>query len=301
MSFHVRLPGQSMMVVIVLCACGSVCLAGAPEKSISSTKSSSTKSAAGFQNLALKQFDADQDGTLDAAEKTALNRALSAKSGANAAASELRQQALKQFDENGNGTLSRDEVRTAVRSVGNAPTSLSLSASQVQSGSTNLRPQNLATTQGRGGSFLQRFDANGDGVLDQTEMAAAENALMQMMQQANSGSGGGRMGLAAGMQGNGNGLNGIVPGSGNTLGSNANGSCTDGSTESGTTATTGTTTASTANSAIGQKQNMGGQRFGGLSGGRGGRGGGGGGGGGGGFGSGGGFGGGGGFAGRRGR
>jgi Ca2+-binding EF-hand superfamily protein len=159
-----------------------------------------------FGELALQLFDADQNGRLDAKERATATRALLARGVSDPKQQLLRQKALEEFDANNNGKLERQEIRAALQSVNASsetarPESHSgsshrrLGGSDGSSGRSTSEDSQLAKTVQRqimrlGGMdaatakafALGNFDLNGDGVLDHSELMAAEAALQQYAQ-----------------------------------------------------------------------------------------------------------------------
>lgn len=143
----------------------------------------------------LAEFDTDRNGKLDSDERAVATRVLNSKDIADAGRSQLRRMALAELDANRSGTLERQELRAAFLAAAESPKSAAtakagMSALKSTSSTTSPQPTQRfqmmrgASTGAR--SFLAQFDANGDGLLNATEMSAAQAALNQLMAQRQS-------------------------------------------------------------------------------------------------------------------
>jgi Ca2+-binding EF-hand superfamily protein len=185
-----------------LCLPISVCGAGDTQVA---TKSDETNS---FRNAVLERFDTNHNGRLDSKEKAAATRVLAGRDNTDEGLNDLREQILSRFDKNGNGKLERQEIRAALASV-NAKSSAARGAQRseatestetvsVRDGKAAIvrdpeaplvfAAQQLMST-GMDAEMaqafaFQKFDVNGDGVLDQSELAAAQAALLQQLAQS---------------------------------------------------------------------------------------------------------------------
>jgi Ca2+-binding EF-hand superfamily protein len=162
-----------------------------------------------FREAVLERFDTNHNGRLDAKEKAAALRALTGRDQSDAEVNALRTQILARFDKNGNGKLERQEVRTALATVnlksqpadGMQPsTAVAATGTPAErarivaeivrdpSSAVAFTAQQLTST-GVDASIaqelaIQKFDLNGDGVLDTSELALAQAALLQQLAQA---------------------------------------------------------------------------------------------------------------------
>jgi hypothetical protein len=133
---------------------------------------------------------------------TAATRALTDAKPADTARKAIRAHALAEFDKNGNGTLERQEIRSALASVnakshvdrwasrskGSAASITSEStrssdrtAAQASVASCSIEHQliNGLDAQTAESLAIQRFDTNGDGMLDDIELAVAQAAMLR--------------------------------------------------------------------------------------------------------------------------
>jgi Ca2+-binding EF-hand superfamily protein len=187
-----------------LCLPISVCCAGdAPL----SRKSSDEKDA--FRQAVLDRFDTNHNGRLDSKEKAAATRALTSRDTSDEGLNALREQMLARFDKNRNGKLERPEIRTALASVnvksdaaghaqradatdttGTASNRGSIAAAIARDPEAPLVfvAQQLMSTgmdaETAQAFAIQKFDLNGDGVVDQAELALAQAALLQPLAQS---------------------------------------------------------------------------------------------------------------------
>ena len=161
-----------------------------------------------FRNAVLNRYDENHNGRLDSKEKALALRELTGRNTSDDDVNALRSQILARFDRNHNGKLERSEVRTALSTVNvkaqapaNDPSASSAStatpadrrrvAAAIQNDPTaavaftaqQLTKTGLDTDTAQVMAF-QRFDLNGDGVLDQSELALAQSLLLQQLAQA---------------------------------------------------------------------------------------------------------------------
>jgi Ca2+-binding EF-hand superfamily protein len=286
-----------------LATCGAGFLAGALCLSVSTVLAGEKQGASGkrgettFQSAMLDQFDENNNGRLDVKEQTAATRVFEGRPESDTAAMAIRRQALAKFDKNGNGTLDRPEIRTAIASVNKKAMADRIAARRVLAASAAAADSDrlAAATSGTGGGCrgrrassetkvvqaemlltgldpasaqqlaLETFDANGDGALNSSELAAAQNLLSQQIAMA-------RQAMALASQQAISTLpfvstttgttSGTTTGTtGTTSGSSMVGGC------SGTTGTTSTGTAGTSSAALRSFGNLGGNGgFGGIAG-----------------------------------
>jgi Ca2+-binding EF-hand superfamily protein len=160
-----------------------------------------------FRKAVLERFDTNHNGRLDSKEKAAALRALTGRNQSDEDVNALRTQILARFDKNGNGKLERQEVRAALATVNpksrpaesaqaSAATTISSAdrarvVAAITSDPTSavvFTAQQLTSTGVDSATAqqlaFQRFDLNGDGVLDQSELALAQAALLQQLTQA---------------------------------------------------------------------------------------------------------------------
>ncbi len=161
-----------------------------------------------FRNAVLNRSDENHNGRLDSKEKALALRELTGRNTSDDDVNALRAQILARFDRNHNGKLERSEVRTALSTVNvkaqapaNDPSASSAStatpadrrrvAAAIQNDPTaavaftaqQLTKTGLDADTAQVMAF-QRFDLNGDGVLDQSELALAQSLLLQQLAQA---------------------------------------------------------------------------------------------------------------------
>ncbi len=162
-----------------------------------------------FRNAVLERFDTNHNGRLDSKEKAAAIRALTSHDDSDEELNALRAQILARFDKNGNGKLERQEIRTALATVnatshpaGRAQPSAATDATGTvsdrwsaaasiardPSAAVAFTAQQLTSTGIDAATAqelaFQRFDLNGDGVLDQSELALAQAMLLRQLAQA---------------------------------------------------------------------------------------------------------------------
>ena len=157
-----------------------------------------------LRKAVLARFDSNHNGRLDSKEKAKAYRELLSRDEADDDLTAVRNQVLSQFDKNGNGKLERSEVRSALIAV-NSQTKAdtyeqtsgkcksrdrTLSAKQVAkavsqdpSAAVAFTAQQL-TANGYDkmtaeALAIDKFDLNGDGVLDQNELAVAQAQVLQ--------------------------------------------------------------------------------------------------------------------------
>lgn len=122
----------------------------------------------------VQRFDRNGDGKLDETEKAAAKAAMG---GEDKSAGGLRDRMIEHFDKNGDGQLDdaeKQEARAAreKRQAGGGPTNTPAAA-----------PAGPAGPGGRAGEAMKRFDKNGDGKLDETERAEADQAARTRLEQ----------------------------------------------------------------------------------------------------------------------
>jgi Ca2+-binding EF-hand superfamily protein len=157
-----------------------------------------------FRKAVLERFDTNHNGRLDSKEKAAALRALTGRDQSDEEVNALRTQILARFDKNGNGKLERQEVRTALATVnlksqpadGTQPSTAAAATGTPSdrarivaeivrdpSSAVAFTAQQLTSTGIDAATAqqlaLQKFDLNGDGVLDASELALAQAALLQ--------------------------------------------------------------------------------------------------------------------------
>ncbi len=117
----------------------------------------------------LEKYDADGDGTLSAQEKETFREAMRSRRGSNNP--ERRQAILERFDTDGDGVLSDDEKQAFRQGKGRK----GKKRNRNTDGSSMRRKKhdNPEARQKR----LERFDADGDGVLSDDEKSAARDAM----------------------------------------------------------------------------------------------------------------------------
>ncbi len=169
-----------------------------------------TRQTASFKRAVLRQFDLNGNGRLDPKELSAATRALASADESDPALAALREQALARFDKNGNGILDRSEIRTALASVNAKPrvgrrvpfgneSAASRSVAQRSPGSPpadggswaaiDFATRRVMATTGLDAAsaetlVIQSFDADGNGVLDASELAAAQTLISQQLAQS---------------------------------------------------------------------------------------------------------------------
>lgn len=170
-----------------------------------------------LRKAVLARFDVNQNGRLDHTEKLKALRELTGRDNSDSELNALREQILDRFDKNGNDKLERSEARAALSALFPRPKtdgddeSQPATAATAATGSTAgtgagslvdrgrataaiaddptaavaLTAQLIASTGIDTSSAqqlaLQRFDLNGDGVLDASELAAAQAQLLRLL------------------------------------------------------------------------------------------------------------------------
>jgi Ca2+-binding EF-hand superfamily protein len=173
-----------------------------------SERSQTADEGAMFRNAVLHRYDENHNGRLDSKEKALALRELTGRDTSDDDLNALRSQILARFDRNRNGKLERSEIRTALSTV-NVKPQATANDPPVSSASTatpterrriaaaiNNDPtaavaftaQQLTKTgvdeETAQAMAVQRFDLNGDGVLDQSELNLAQTILLQQLAQA---------------------------------------------------------------------------------------------------------------------
>ena len=194
---------------VAICA-AILCLAASTSWGSDKKKSQSNQTRA-LRKAVLVRFDANNNGRLDYKEKAQALRQLSNPTTSDDELRSLRAQILSQFDKNGNGKLERSEIRTALGSVNPKTQAAANSQSASTSGSVanSVARSRAAAAIARDPSAavaftaqqltatgvdaataeqlaINRFDLNGDGVLDSSELALAQAALLKQLAQASS-------------------------------------------------------------------------------------------------------------------
>lgn len=140
-------------LIILTLAC-IPCFAGAPKAKARRLAGSSGAHLERFLEnpgpRVLEKFDADKDGKLSDAEKSAAREAIKSRTG------KVRDKALEKFDANGDGRLDESERAKARETV-------------------KTRAAGLFQR------LLKRFDADGDGKLSETERAALRQSLSKIL------------------------------------------------------------------------------------------------------------------------
>lgn len=159
-----------------------------------------------LRKAVLARFDFNQNGRLDSKEKAKAYRELLSKDTSDEDLNGLRDRLLSQFDKNGNGKLERSEVRAALIAVNSRakPVLDERSSTVVASAENRLNAKQVAaavasdpsaavaftaqqlTTQGYDTGTaealaIQKYDLNGDGVLDASEMALAQSQILRQL------------------------------------------------------------------------------------------------------------------------
>jgi Ca2+-binding EF-hand superfamily protein len=173
-----------------------------------SERSQKADEGAMFRNSVLNRYDDNHNGRLDSKEKALALKELTGRNTSDDDVNALRSQILARFDKNHNGKLEKSEVRTALSTVNvkpqapaNDPSASSACtvtpadrrrvAAAIQDDPTaavvftaqQLTKTGLDTETAQA-MAVQRFDLNGDGVLDQSELALAQSLLLQQLAQA---------------------------------------------------------------------------------------------------------------------
>src|SRR5580704_11477962 len=185
--------GQNRIVAI---ACVALCLVVKVSGAADAKRENDGDEWSSLRKAVLARFDINHNGRLDSKEKAKAYRELTSRDDSDDGLNTLRDNLLARFDKNGNGKLERSEVRTALvrlnlkpqvagagqlsasmaptesfsdrnRAAANDPTAaVALAAQQLTTtGIDSATAQELA---------IQRFDLNGDSVLDQSELALAQ-------------------------------------------------------------------------------------------------------------------------------
>jgi uncharacterized membrane protein YgcG len=207
-----RRTGQNRIVAI---ACVALCLVVKVSGAADAKRENDGDEWSSLRKAVLARFDINHNGRLDSKEKAKAYRELTSRDDSDDGLNTLRDNLLARFDKNGNGKLERSEVRTALAKLNLKPQvagagQLSASMAPTESFSDRnraaaaaiandptaavaLAAQQLTTTGIDSATAqelaIQRFDLNGDGVLDQSELALAQAmALRELATLASSGS-----------------------------------------------------------------------------------------------------------------
>ncbi len=159
-----------------------------------------------LRKAVLARFDSNHNGRLDSKEKAKAYRELLSRDEADDGLTAVRDQVLSQFDKNGNGKLERSEVRSALIAVNSQTKAgeyeqtsgtcktrdrtltakqVATAVSQDPSAAVAFTAQQL-TANGYDkmtaeALAIDKFDLNGDGVLDQNELAVAQSQILQQL------------------------------------------------------------------------------------------------------------------------
>jgi Ca2+-binding EF-hand superfamily protein len=159
-----------------------------------------------LRKAVLARFDFNQNGRLDSKEKAKAYRELLSKDNSDEELNGLRERLLSRFDKNANGKLERSEIRAALIAVNSrakpaldeqsstvvASTENRLNAKQMAaavasdpSAAVAFTAQQLTTngydTATAEALAIQKYDLNGDGVLDASEMALAQAQILRQL------------------------------------------------------------------------------------------------------------------------
>jgi Ca2+-binding EF-hand superfamily protein len=242
-------------------------------------RSEKADEAAMFRNAILNRYDTNHNGRLDSKEKVVALRELTGRNTSDEDLNVLKEQVLARFDKNGNGRLERSEVRTALATVNTKRPSATTEQPASASTATPAQRRRVATAirndptaavaftaqqltsngvepEMAQALAIQRFDLNGDGFLDSSELALAQSLLLQQLAQASTTSTVLTPSTLLSSASTGTTSTGTTS-TGTTRGSTT-GSCMSGSSgsSSGTTGT-GSTSAGTTNSALQAANNQG--------------------------------------------
>jgi Ca2+-binding EF-hand superfamily protein len=143
-----------------------------------------------LRKAVLARFDANHNGRLDSKEKSQALRELSGRDNSDSGLNSLRQRILAQFDKNDNGKLERSEIRAALATV-NGPSTGGTSSDRARTVQAikndpsaavaqQLNNMGYDTVTAQAAAF-ERFDLNGDGVLDASELALAQSLALQQL------------------------------------------------------------------------------------------------------------------------
>lgn len=189
--------------------CLGFCLGASLSAAADAKKPANGDATTLLRKAVLARFDKNGDGRLDPKEKAAALRELTGRDDSDEQLNALRAKVLARFDKNGNGKLERSEVRTALSRLSAKPQSTASAQSASNSAATAsvsaparlaaiiandpsaavaFTAQQLTSTGIDAASAeqlaVQRFDLNGDGVLDASELALAQSLLLRQLAQA---------------------------------------------------------------------------------------------------------------------
>lgn len=199
----IRRAGQNGIVALVLVAsCLVVKFSGAAD----AKREIDGDEVASLRKAVLARFDSNHNGRLESKEKAKAYRELLSRDESDDGLNALRESMLVHFDKNGNGKLERSEVRAALMAVnskarrakdGDASAIASrgdkvLSVKQVAavvandpSAAVAFTAQQLTAngydTVTAEAIAIERFDLNGDGILDSSELAIAQAQTLQQL------------------------------------------------------------------------------------------------------------------------
>jgi hypothetical protein len=199
----IRRAGQNGIVALV---CVASCLVVKFSGAADAKREKDGDEVASLRKAVLARFDSNHNGRLESKEKARAYHELLSRDESDDQLNALRDRVLVQFDKNGNGKLERSEVRTALRAVNSAAQRANdeqasatsarcdkaLNSKQVARAVANdpsaavaFTAQQLTSngydTATAEAMAIDKFDLNGDGVLDASELAVAQAQTLQQL------------------------------------------------------------------------------------------------------------------------
>jgi hypothetical protein len=185
---------------IVAIACVASCLVVKYSGAADAKREKDGDELNSLRKAVLARFDSNHNGRLDCKEKANAYRELLSRNESDDDLTAVRDLVLSQYDKNGNGKLERSEVRAALAAVNSRAKAASdehaLSARQIAAAVSQDPSAAIAFTAQQLTSngydkataeamAIDKFDFNGDGVLDESELAVAQAQLLQQLAMLN--------------------------------------------------------------------------------------------------------------------
>ena len=191
---------------IVAIACVASCLVVKYSGAADAKREKDGDELNSLRKAVLARFDSNHNGRLDSKEKAKAYKELLSRDETDDDLTAVREQVLDKFDKNGNGKLERSEVRSALIAVNSQAKAnsyeqssgkckakdrtytakqVAAAVSQDPSAAVAFTAQQLKSngydTVSAEALAIDKFDLNGDGVLDQNELVIAQAQTLQQL------------------------------------------------------------------------------------------------------------------------